>query len=199
MWWDGDSAFTVVSYLYCSELLRLTTSNRYVLALRLEQGLVALHRENLALKDLWEDEELSEFLGEVDAFLNSVAKCLQMSPPLQDELVFFTNMVVASFKPGQSHSMEHAASRWNSRKPLICNVSNSYGAWVLYTRRHSTCANDSWARHHVWLLKPTTNIRIKGVADVLEMYDRKGPSPSPPAPSPIPPTANPQRGGRRWS
>ena len=134
----------------------------------------ACHRENLALKDLWEDEELSEFLGEVDAFLNSVAKCLQMSPPLQDELVFFTNMVVASFKPGQSHSMEHAASRWNSRKPLICNVSNSYGAWVLYTRRHSTCANDSWARHHAWLLKPTTYIRFKGIADVLEIYDRKG-------------------------
>ena len=49
----------------------------------------------MALKDLWEDEELSEFLGEVDAFLNSVAKCLQMSPPLQDELVFFTNMVAS--------------------------------------------------------------------------------------------------------
>ena len=48
MWWDGDSAFTVVSFLYCSELLRLTTSNRYVLALRLEQGLVALRVRNLS-------------------------------------------------------------------------------------------------------------------------------------------------------
>ena len=93
---------------------------------------------------------------------------------MQDELVFFANMVVASFKPGHSHSMDLAVSRWNSRKPLICNVSNSYGAWVLYTKRHSTRATDFWARHHAWLLKPTTYIRLKGVADVLEMYDRKG-------------------------
>ena len=93
---------------------------------------------------------------------------------MQDELVFFANMVAASVKPGHSHSMDLAVSRWNSRKPLICNVSNSYGAWVLYTKRHSTSANDSWARHHAWLLKPTTYIRLKGIADVLEIYDRKG-------------------------
>ena len=134
----------------------------------------ACHRENLALKDLWHDAQLSEFLGEVDAFLNSVAKCLDMSSPMQDELVFFANMVISSFKPGHSHSMEHAASRWNSRKPLICNVSNSYGAWLLYSRRHSKNANDPWTRHHAWLKKPTTYIRLKCLADVLEMYDRKG-------------------------
>ena len=94
---------------------------------------------------------------------------------MQDELLVFATLAPVSCNPGHSHTMGPAASHWHSRKPLICNVSNSYAAWVIYTKRHSKSAHAStWGKHYEWLLKPTTYIRLKGLADVLEIYDRMG-------------------------
>ena len=47
-WWDEPFAVHVVSYLCCGDLLRLTASNRYIKALRLERGLLTMRPINLS-------------------------------------------------------------------------------------------------------------------------------------------------------
>ena len=43
MWWDDPFALRMVSFLTCCELLRFTTSNKYITALQLQQGLLTIH------------------------------------------------------------------------------------------------------------------------------------------------------------
>ena len=70
--------------------------------------------------------------------------------------------------------MSFAGSRWNSRKSPVCNVSDSYVSWLLLCQNQCTNPGDTWDQHYRWLLKAGTYIRIKFLADYLQLYDRKG-------------------------
>ena len=145
----------------------------------------ACHRKNLALRDVWDNAELSPFLTEMDAFLRSVTRTLDMSKLLRDKLEFFQVKVPASHNPISSGRGGFTPTRWNSRQPLVCQLSDAYAAWLLFCRNNSKTFNvrdartkqlkaDSWEDYYQFLRKPTTYLCTKYLADILSIFQVYG-------------------------
>ena len=67
-----------------------------------------------------------------------------MSELLRDELVFFQVKVPASHNPRSSGCGGFTPTRWKSKQPFVCQLSDAYAAWVLF------CSNNSKRRSSRW-------------------------------------------------
>ena len=130
-----------------------------------------------AWKDLWVDPEVNGFLIELNGFLRSTAKSLDMSELLRDELITFQAMLPASHNPRNSGRGGFAPTHWNSRQPLVCQLSNAYADWVLFcqgssrTVHDSKLAGDVWEKHYRFLRQPMTYMCTRYLADLLSICD----------------------------
>ena len=66
--------------------------------------------------------------------------------------------------------------RWNAKKAPICNLSDTYAAWVYLCskKRKSLSYDDNWERLFRWLKKPETYLKVKFLADFVDLFKRRG-------------------------
>ena len=69
-----------------------------------------------------------------------------MSELLRDELVFFQVKVPASHNPRSSGCGGFTPTRWNSKQPFVCQLSDAYAAWLLLCRNNSKTLNATDAK-----------------------------------------------------
>jgi hypothetical protein len=129
------------------------------------------HRLNLCLEAQWQNAAASPWLEQLDAFFHSVARCLEISPVMQDELSFFACLVRSTFVTDEKHNWSFAGTRWNSRKPLLWNLAGKYYAWIVLCQRNSKRPGDNWAKYVEFLKNGETYLKVHMLADVLEIFD----------------------------
>ena len=103
------------------------------------------HRLDLVLRAQWTHPDTSDFLGGLGGFFRSAAQSLDMGKCIQDEIAYDSAMTATSYLPGSKKAWAFAGSRWNSRRPLVCNLAENYPSWLLLCQRHGS--SGSWHSH----------------------------------------------------
>jgi hypothetical protein len=129
------------------------------------------HRLNLCLEAQWENAAVSPWLTQLDAFFSSVARCLDMSSVICDELSFFACLVRSTFVTGEKHNWSFAGTLWNSQKPLASNLAGEYAEWIMLCQRKSKRPDDHWAKHLEFLKNGETYLKVHMLGDVLNTFD----------------------------